>query len=440
MPSDWKKYKLEQLVNYINGGAWPANYYKETGIPVVRVSDVKNGRVDLSDCKYLDHIYIEKYSKHRLSENDLIICTVGSHPDQQSSVVGGVGIVSKEIEGAYLNQNAVLLRTIDSKLLSQKWLGYLGKSPILKNHIESEARGSANQVRIAISNLLTLHINLPPLVEQQGIAEILSSLDDKIELNLQTNKTLEEMANALYKHWFVDFSPFKDEKFVESELGLIPAGWEVKPLRDIVDVVNGFAFKGTDFIDEGVPVLKIKNVKAGKVIFKEVAYVSKEVSEKALKAKINYQDILITMTGNRMDGTPETWVGKSAMFLKETGDYFLNQRVSKIKIKTGSNFSKYFLSIMLSSEEFQHYFISNSTSSGGQANIAPDLIYNIKTIAPKMEVFNSFDEIISNWTFLKCANEAETEVLKQTRDYLLPKLISGEIRVKEAIKKVKEVL
>ena len=132
MQENWKTYKLADVVQYINGGAWPASSYSDCGIPVVRVSDIKNGAIDLSACKYLDPQFKEKFSKHFLKQNDVIICTVGSHPDQQSSVVGRAGIVSKNEEGAYLNQNAVILRSSNSRILDQKWLIFFAKSRIVK--------------------------------------------------------------------------------------------------------------------------------------------------------------------------------------------------------------------------------------------------------------------------------------------------------------------
>jgi type I restriction enzyme S subunit len=92
---------------------------------------------------------------------------------------------------------------------------------------------------LTTSLLNRIEIILPPLTEQRAIASMLSALDDKIELNLQMNKTLEEMAMALYKHWFIDFGPFKDGDFVESELGLIPAGWEVKTIGDVIETIGG---------------------------------------------------------------------------------------------------------------------------------------------------------------------------------------------------------
>jgi type I restriction enzyme S subunit len=116
---------------------------------------------------------------------------------------------------------------------------YLSRTPELRLFAESNMIGTSGRQRVAKEAFSNLEITLPPLPEQRAIASILSALDDKIELNLQMNKTLEEMAMALYKHWFVDFGPFKDGKFIDSELGMIPEGWEVKTIGEMVETIGG---------------------------------------------------------------------------------------------------------------------------------------------------------------------------------------------------------
>ena len=145
------------------------------------------------------------------------------------------------------------------------------------------------------------------------------------------------------------------------------------------------------------------------------------------------------MTGNRFAGSPETWVGKVAMFLRN-GEYYLNQRVSKLNIVENSPLSKYYLSTMLASDEFQFYFISNSTSSGGQANISPDLLYETPIILPPTEELTKFDKIVSNQVHEIHCNELENQTLTEIRDTLLPKLISGEVEVKVAEVEVRKVV
>jgi type I restriction enzyme S subunit len=126
--------KLGDIAEFINGGAWSQTEYADSGIPVVRVSDIHDCAVSLSGCKYLPQSVCAKYAKHELREGDLVICTIGSHPTQPNSVVGRPGIMSKSCEGAFLNQNAVCIRPLD-KSLDKRWLGYFARSQVMKDYI-----------------------------------------------------------------------------------------------------------------------------------------------------------------------------------------------------------------------------------------------------------------------------------------------------------------
>jgi type I restriction enzyme S subunit len=177
--------------------------------------------------------------------------------------------------------------------------------------------------------------------------------------------------------------------------------WKKYRVGDIAKVKNGFAFKGKDFISSGVPVIKIKNVKPGKILLNELSYVSREVADNASKYKINVGDILITMSGNRIDGSPDSWVGKVAMF-REEGEYLLNQRVGIIEINS-KKIDSVFLSYLLSSIQSQQHFITKANSSGGQANISPDIIHDTEFCAPDLpeqkqiaSILRSIDETIEN--------------------------------------------
>ena len=134
------------------------------------------------------------------------------------------------------------------------------------------------------------------------------------------------------------------------------------------------------------------------------------------------------MSGNRIDGTPETWVGKVGIFHRD-GEYLLNQRVSILNIIDYGKMSKYFLNQLLSTDEFQYYFISNATSSGGQANISPDLIYNTEIVVPTLELLQQFNNLAKDIYNKIFANELEVETLTNIRDSLLPKLMKGEIKI-----------
>jgi len=159
---NWIPVSLGDIVDFTNGGAWSENEYSAHGVPVARVSDFVGNTIDLSICKYLPKSSLAKYSKHRLHKGDLVLATVGSHPNQPNSVVGRPVRVPASADGALLNQNAVRLAPKCSAI-DQEFLAFVGQSPYFRDFIVSRARGSANQVRIAIGTLKEMAIRLPPL-------------------------------------------------------------------------------------------------------------------------------------------------------------------------------------------------------------------------------------------------------------------------------------
>jgi type I restriction enzyme, S subunit len=204
----------------------------------------------------------------------------------------------------------------------------------------------------------------------------------------------------------------------------IPEGWEDNTLGEMIQIQNGFAFKSKDFRSDGVPVLKIKNVKPNRVLYHGIDHVEESLAND--KYVVRKGELLITMTGNRYDGTPDSWVGKVAMFDRDE-IYLVNQRVAKIT--TNSALSNEYLLELLSSFDFQLYFINNSTSSGGQANISPDLIKNTHVLIPPISQITEFTKITSETRKKIWENNNQTETLTQLRDTLLPQLISGKVRL-----------
>lgn len=159
--------------------------------------------------------------------------------------------------------------------------------------------------------------------------------------------------------------------------------WKQYSLGDLIELKNGTAFKSSEFIENGIPVIKIKNVKPNKILLGDLCYVSEQSAINRKCFDILPSDILITMTGNRKDGSPESWVGKVALFGKY-GRYLLNQRVSAIRIKRKDILNLNYLAYILSCWDAQLYFINHSNSSGGQANISPDIVYGYTVTLPSL--------------------------------------------------------
>lgn len=170
--------------------------------------------------------------------------------------------------------------------------------------------------------------------------------------------------------------------------------WRDIQLRDIVEIKNGFAFKSKDFVEDGIPVIKIKNVKPNNIVLDTLSYVSEDVAIGKDQYFIQPQDILITMSGNRADGSPDSWVGKVALF-KSVGSYLLNQRVSIIRADQ-KQADQIFLAYYLASWSSQLYFINNANSSGGQANISPDIVKDLELSLPPLPEQKAIAEVLSS--------------------------------------------
>lgn len=311
------------------------------------------------------------------------------------------------------------------------FIGYFLRSHFFRNEVTKHAtmttRASLNSTAIK-----TLQVTLPPFEEQRAIGQVLKPLDDKIELNLQTNKTLEEMAITLYKHWFVDFGPFRDGNFVDSELGLIPEGWEVKKIGQIVKIIGGFAFKSKDFQDEGETVIKIKNISNNVVSIEGSDCISIEIAQKTNpKFKIRPGSFLIAMTGAE--------VGKVGIVPDYGKSLWLNQRVGMISEPKFQN-AEILIGNLLQSEA-SYEIIQNLAYGSAQPNISTSGIEDILFPMPDDDsVLNDLLNKIGNWHDQRILNFNETITLTALRESLLPKLISGEVRVRDAEKLLTDAL
>lgn len=226
----------------INGGAWKQSEYVNDGIPVVQVSNMKNGTIDIIDLKYISASSYDRYKTHTLKENDLIIATVGSHATQ-ASAAGRATIVKDFAAGMLLNQNAVAIRS-KSDALDQKYLGLLGSSIQFQSYLGTAGKGAANQVRIALSSIRQYKCDLPPVKTQQQIADVMSAYDDLIENNRRRIQLLEQAARLLYREWFVRLR-FPGHEHVRIKDG-VPEGWERKKLGEIAPLNYGKALKEDD--------------------------------------------------------------------------------------------------------------------------------------------------------------------------------------------------
>jgi type I restriction enzyme, S subunit len=241
---------LGEVASIRSGFAFKSNDWTETGIPVVKIANVKDGRLVMEGCSFVPQGIADSAAEFALQAGDILIAMTG--------YIGDVARVGQRDLPAALNQRVGRFAIRDPRRLDQGFLFYLLRDADVRKEIEGLGYGSA-QPNVSPSLIQGVEVPLPPLPEQRVIAKILGTLDDKIELNRRVSETLEAMARALFKSWFVDFDPVRAKmegrwkkgqslpglpadlydlfpaRLVESQLGEIPEGWEVGALGDVAE-------------------------------------------------------------------------------------------------------------------------------------------------------------------------------------------------------------
>ena len=409
MPNNWKTYKLGEVADVQNGYAFKSKDLVESGIPVIKIKNIVPPNISLEGAGYFNGEIAEKLEKYIIKKGDFLISMTGSTVNVMSSAVGKMGRYRLD-EDALLNQRAGKIYVTEPHLIDFEFLcQYLNRFEIHYN-LALNATGSANQANISPAQIKNIQLNIPPLPEQKAIANILSAIDDKIENNLAINKTLEDMAMALYKHWFVDFGPFQDGEFVDSELGRIPKGWEVKSIYDLIDVVYGAPFRSKLFNEEkvGYPLIRIRDLKSGKPHY----YTAENHNKKTI---IEKGDILAGMDALFV---PYLWCGETAV---------LNQRVVYFKPKHDYVTRGYIYEAV---KPWLKYFEGAKVGTTVIHLSKGDIDTFNFPFPEKSSEIASFNSQIETLHKQKVNNYKENESLTQLRDTLLPKLISGEVRLK----------
>ena len=311
-----------------------------------------------------------------------------------------VGMVKKSHCPANTNQAVGIIR-VEKGFVDSKFIEFLLRNPITVEYVNSQS-GQSAQPNINLTEIGNLTFKFPPLQEQKAIASILSALDDKIENNLAMNKTLEDMAMALYKHWFVDFGPFLDGEFVDSELGEIPQGWEVKRLDHFLEIKYGKEHKK---LEKGnIPVYGTGGI---------MRYVNEYL--------YNQESILIPRKGslnNLFYLTKPFWTVDTLFY-------------SKIKQVNSGKYVYHFLKTL---------DLASMDVGSAIPSLTTQLLNRIDIVSPNEELIMKFDVIATKYFNSIESNIQENQTLTTLRDTLLPKLISGEVRIKEVEQQLENIL
>jgi type I restriction enzyme S subunit len=308
--------------------------------------------------------------------------------------------------------------------MHQGFLRYLIGNPMFRDYV-ARVRTGTSIPHISGGQIRSYQICLPPLAEQRAIASVLGALDDKIDLNRRMCQTLEEMARALFKSWFVDFDPVRAKmegrnpglpkeiadlfpsRLVDSDLGPIPEGWSVETTSEIADVIYGAPFASSRFNDRqhGVPLVRIRDLGS-----QDPAVWTDEVHPKGYR--LSSGDVVVGMDG---EFRAHLWAGPEA---------WLNQRVCVFKPRVG--YCRVFVRNAITAPL---EFIERTETATTVIHLGKSDIDQFKFVVAPPSVHQRFSDLALPWYGRMVVARHEAATLTALRDTLLPKLISGEVRV-----------
>lgn len=462
MISEWPTLTLGDVCEKITDGAHNSPKSVDKGKPMASVKDLTRFGVDLSEARLIACEDFEKLVKQGCQPlvGDVLISKDGN------SALDTVCTVDEPLDAVLLSSVAILRP--DKDKLDSDFLKYYFCSKQINNYLKNNFISGAAIPRVVLKDFKKAEIKVPPLDIQRKISKQLRSIDNKIFLNIQTNKTLENIAQTIFKSWFVDFEPVRakvaaqqaghkpeqaammaisgktldeldqlsseqlehlkitaalfPENLVESELGEIPKGWEACNLEDLVEIGSAKRIFSKEYVDSGVPFYRGKEVtelSKGNNIYPEIFIKNERFMELKEKSGVPQKDdILITSVGT---------IGNTYLVEESDGFYFKDGNLTWIKSYKKSK-KPYFLKSWFDSSTGQSS-IENIKIGSTQQAITITAINRMRLVVASLEVHAAFEQLIKSNFEKRTENLRQTLTLVELRDSLLPKLLSGESKI-----------
>ena len=446
MSSEWPTVTWADAPLTIMDGDRGANYPSQNDFSpaghclFLNTGNVTTDGFNFSNCAFITAEKDSALRKGKLNREDVVLTTRGT--------VGNVGYFNDEVpfEHVRINSGMVILRA-EQRQLSSHFLYLFVRSALFKEQVKALQSGSA-QPQLPIRDMKQIEMPIPPLSDQAAICTILGALDDRITLLRETNATLEAIAQALFKSWFVDFDPVRakmegrtpegmDEAtaalfpdgFETSELGEVPKGWRVCAVEEFADRVGmgpfGSNIKVETFVESGIPVISGQHLKQLLVEDNTFNFITHEHAARLAKSCVQAGDVIFTHAGS---------IGQVSLLHKDAAftSYVLSQRQFFLRCNT-ELMSPEWIALYFKSPAGQHQLLAN-TSQVGVPSIARPVSYlrSIRLVVPPPELNQRFASIAGAINDRVMANRKQFGALTQIRDTLLPRLISGQLRLPEA--------
>lgn len=408
MKNSCKYIKLGDICEKITKGTTPSTYgypFISSGVNYIKAESItKEGRINPSSFVYISEEAHQKLKRSQIKLNDVLFTMAGIF-------LGKVAILKdKSMLPANTNQAVAIIR-ISYRCANPFYVYYFLQQDSITRYVNSST-GQSAQPNINLNEISNLRIRLPSIDIQNCIVNILRSLDDKIELNNKINRNLEAQAQAIFKSWFIDFEPFKNGKFIDTELGKIPEGWKVEELGKVSKNIREKVVSRTN-----IPVLSA--VKEGRLILSE-EYFSKQVYSKSLSKYILVKENDYAYNPARVNiGS----LGRNTICSLGC--------VSPVYIvfEIDSNYLAFF-DLYFKMKSFKNEVKLRASGSVRQT-LSYDDFSLIKVIYPPKSVSSKFNKLSAVFSEKITRNKKESRRLAQLRDTLLPKLMSGKIDISD---------
>jgi len=399
--------------------------YQNIGTPIITVEHLGENRVLHNNLPLVSDKDKKRLKKYIINEGDIIFSRVGS--------VDRSAYVSK-FEDDWMFSGRCLRVRPNRNIVNSRFLSFYFQQEHFKDYIRAIAVG-ATMPSINTTILSNIEIQIPSLDEQEKIAKILSDLDDKIELNDKMNHILVQIAQTIFKHWFIDFEfpndkgkPYKSSggKMVDSDIGKIPKGWKIGVLEDvasdeknaIVDGPFGTQMKIGEYVDEGIPIIEMNFLEGYPFYKKFKKFITEDKYKEVERSAVKKNDIVISKTGT---------LGLLGIMTDLYDKAIIVSRLAKITV-SNQKASLYYVFLSLLKMSRENYW--NSQSSGSTMPLINlTHIKKASLIIPDIQIQNIFELQISNIYKMIHTNLKQNQTLSQLRDSLLPRLMSGKIQV-----------
>ena len=409
------------------------------GYPYIAIPQLKNGHIELDGVRRISQSDYDDWTKKLAPQaNDVIVvrrCNSGESAHVPEGLKCAIG------------QNLVVLRADGSKVLPQ-YLRWLVRGTEWWDEVGKYINVGAVFDSLRCRDIPNFELPIPPISEQRQVAATLAALDDCITLLRETNATLEAIAQALFKSWFVDFDPVRakmegrapegihestaalfPDALEESALGWVPKGWRMSHLADLTSTHHGSIQTGpfgsqlhaSDYVDSGVPVVMPKDIKDRRVMTDSVARVSQENADRLSRHKLIAGDIVFSRRGD---------VERHALITQREAGWLCG--TGCLLLRPGKSWrSSTFLSMALDAAQARTWLVQHAVGAT-MPNINTGILGSVPVLLPPDALLSAFEDVVSTTELQRSHNSSTAETLSTLRDTLLPRLISGQLRLPEA--------